>query len=262
MFEITASSNRARVGVFAGLRTPCFFAHSRRGSPAHLTPDNALHCLPSTAVYHASLTDVLVPNAATIERAGGVHSFFNMGAHTMFLSQRDAAENRAFSGGEKTCSVTTSRGVQQVTPASFIKLCDSLRPDFVQLISDEVTPDATSNRCRKSAERTLNWANECLRLNTDTKRAFFFSIQGGGSVQSRNWLCQQASSKPVQGFAIGGLGLGESAEVRHNIVDSVLGQLPADKPRFLHGCGQPGASFHFQTFFSSMNVCIYICSMN
>lgn len=245
MFEVTSSSNRARTGVFASLPTPTFFVHSRRGSPAHLTPDNATLAVGAAAAYQASLTDVLVPAPAAYERAGGARSFFNLGAHSLFLTQRDAADNRAFSGGDAGIAVSSKKGMTVVGPAAFVRLNDAMRADFVQLLGDEVECVATANRCRKSAERTLKWANEQLRLlaaSTASPRpvAIFMPIQGGGSVPARTWLAQQAAAvQAVHAFAIGGLGLNEAPALRESILDAVLAHLPANKARFVHGCGQP-----------------------
>ena len=259
---LDATSSGARAGLFAGcIATPGFFAHTRRGSPAHLTPDNASKSLAATAAYHASLSDLLMPATSSFTNAGGARPFLNLGAHPLFLAQRDAVSNQPVTGGDHQCTVATQKGNVALTPASFVRFHDAVRPDFVQLLSDEVTHEATNNRCRKSSERTLAWSNECLRLLREHAAAaasasepavasssspspshaskVFFTVQGGGSLQSRAWLAQQVASKPVDGFVIGGLGLGEPAALRRALIDAVVAHLPADKPRFLPGCSAP-----------------------
>jgi queuine/archaeosine tRNA-ribosyltransferase len=170
MFQLHASSSLARTGLVLGsVPTPAFLVHTVRGTPPHLTPDNAGKVVPPTAMYQGSLADLLIPAVDAYEQAGGGRAFFNLNAHPLFMFQRDALMNEAVQGGDKIARVSTYRGVRELTSQSFMKLHNALQPSVCVVLSDEVTHEATASRCRKSTERSQRWLAECVKLHSDSQ---------------------------------------------------------------------------------------------
>ena len=106
-------------------------------------------------------------------------------------------------------------------------------------IRDRVSPRSDKPTALKAVERTLAWAHRCLRARSSEKMALFGIVQGGVSPDLRAHCAQVLGSAPFDGFAMGGLALGEEPGETWQAVETSLLNLPEARPRYLMGMGTP-----------------------
>jgi len=99
--------------------------------------------------------------------------------------------------------------------------------------------EADAREARGCRERTLRWAARCRQTHTRGDQWLFGIVQGGGIAELRAESARRSAELGFDAFALGGLGLGESAELRARLLDACLGELPAGAPRYLMGLGHP-----------------------
>lgn len=195
-----------------------------------------------------------------------VFVLFFLSDHILYLSVRDPLVDGLGSSNENGVSVVAAQGSTRISAAQYGALAREYAPDIVASISDEVASTVASNRARKASQRSVMWADEMLSaLNLQSKDAparrplFFASIQGGADLEQRATSCSEYTRRAAQsdaataagrsplcsidGFVIGGLGSGEDAAKRAEIIEAVVAALPASKPRVLSSSsglhGQP-----------------------
>jgi queuine tRNA-ribosyltransferase len=115
----------------------------------------------------------------------------------------------------------------------------ALGSDIV-MIFDECTPyPATEEQARASMELSLRWAARSRAAHGDNPAALFGIVQGGMFAGLRSRSLDGLMEIGFDGYAIGGLSVGEPAEDRLRVLDHLAGRLPADRPRYLMGVGTP-----------------------
>ena len=124
-------------------------------------------------------------------------------------------------------------------PEEAIDIQRKLGSDIV-MIFDECTPyPATQQEVRDSMELSLRWAERSKVEHGDSKSALFGIIQGGMYEQLRDESLQGLTNIGFDGYAIGGLSVGEPAEEMYRILKHLAPKMPVDKPRYLMGVGTP-----------------------
>jgi queuine tRNA-ribosyltransferase len=130
-----------------------------------------------------------------------------------------------------------------LTPESAISIQEKLGSD-IAMVLDECQPPvegdpADNARLRAAAERTLRWAERSASARSRSDQAVFGIIQGGSNSALRVDSARQLASLGFEGFAHGGLGLGEEPEQREDLVATANEALPGSAPRYLMGIGYP-----------------------
>lgn len=129
-----------------------------------------------------------------------------------------------------------------------MRIQSNLGSDIAMAFDECVENPAAYDYAKASCERTLRWLERCKvehdRLNalpdTINPQQMLFGInQGATYADLRIWHMQQITKIDCDGFAIGGLAVGEPTEVMYEIIDAVEPYMPADKPRYLMGVGTP-----------------------
>jgi queuine tRNA-ribosyltransferase len=92
---------------------------------------------------------------------------------------------------------------------------------------------------QKSLALTVNWAKSCKKAKTDTEQALFGIVQGGTYLSLRRQAVDQTVPIGFDGYALGGVSVGEPKEIMQEIAESITPLLPLDKPRYLMGVGTP-----------------------
>jgi len=193
----------------------------------------------------------LRPGHKLIEKAGGLHRF--MGWERPILT--DSGGYQVFSLAD--LSKVTEDGVifqshfdgsrHLFTPERVIEIEHCLGADIIMSF-DECTPYPCSyDYARRSAEMTLRWAERCLseheRLSSggdDAERqALFGIVQGSVYRDIREFSARNTAEMSFDGYAIGGLAVGEPKATMWDMVDTVLPYLPEERPRYLMGIGYP-----------------------
>ncbi|MDK2951746.1 MAG: queuine tRNA-ribosyltransferase [Kosmotogales bacterium] len=126
-----------------------------------------------------------------------------------------------------------------MTPELSMKIQMVLGSDIAMAFDECVHPDMDEKYVEESIERTYNWAKECKKYNNKENQSLFGIIQGGFSEELRKKSAEQIVSLDFEGYAIGGLSVGESFPVTKKILDAVMKYVPEDKPRYIMGIGTP-----------------------
>ncbi|WP_409968691.1 tRNA guanosine(34) transglycosylase Tgt [Bengtsoniella intestinalis] len=257
MFEVKNKNGRARRGVFScahggEVQTPVFMnvgtqAAIKGGVSAHdLQEVNCQIELSNT--YHLHLR----PTDKVVREMGGLHKFMNWQGPIL-----------TDSGGFQVFSLSALRKIKEegvyfashldghkifMGPEESMQIQSNLGSDIAMAFDECVENPSTHDYVKQSCERTYRWLERCItehkRLNSlpDTvnpKQMLFGINQGGVYADLRVWHMKQIRDLDCDGFAIGGLAVGESADVMYEIIDAVEPHMPEDKPRYLMGVGTP-----------------------
>ena len=245
-FELLKTDGRARRGrlVFERgvVETPAFMPVGTYGTVKGMTPeeldDSGAHiCLGNT--FHLMLR----PGPGIIRQHGDLHDFMNWDKPIL----TDSGGFQVFSLGD--LRKITEEGVTfrspingekiLLTPEKSMEVQRDLGSDIV-MIFDECTPyPATEQEARVSMEMSLRWAKRSKEAHGDNPAALFGIIQGGMYEGLRDVSLAGLEAIGFDGYAIGGLSVGEPKEDMIRIIDHTAPQIPEDKPRYLMGVGKP-----------------------
>ncbi len=240
------STSRARLGrlvtAHGVVETPAFMAVGTQGSVKAVTPRDLeeIGCQIVLAnTYHLYLR----PGAEVIRDLGGLHRF--MGWPGPILT--DSGGYQVFSLG--ALRKITEEGVHfrshldgsshLLTPEKVIEVQEYLGSDIAMVLDECIPHPASRDYVRTSTERTNRWAERSLRAHQRNDQALFGIIQGGMHQDLREQCVQTLAPLPFDGFAVGGLGVGEGEETLNAVGEFAAGLLPEDRPRYLMGVGRP-----------------------
>ncbi|MCE2391489.1 MAG: tRNA guanosine(34) transglycosylase Tgt [Proteobacteria bacterium] len=248
-FEVGRSSGAARSGRLCTRRgtidTPAFLPVGTHGavrglSVADLRAAGVQGILANT--YHLHLR----PGEEIVARLGGLHRFMGWSGpmltdsggfqvHSLSEFARHAESGVEFrsplDGAKHFLSPESSIEIQQNLGADLIAALDVFEP---------ITGDADEpRRALEALERTLRWAERCREAHTRRDQLLFGVLQGGGRPEQRRWSAGRSVALGFEAFAVGGLGLGESRDLRAELVEASLAELPPPAPRYLMGLGRP-----------------------
>ena len=245
-FKLLATQGKARRGQLIFPRgiveTPAFMPVGTYGTVKGMTPeeltDTGAHiCLGNT--FHLMLR----PGTGIIQQHGDLHDFMHWdkpiltdsGGFQVFSlgAMRKINENgvtfRSPINGEKIL----------LTPEKSIEVQRELGSDIV-MIFDECTPyPATEQEARISMELSLRWAQRSKDEHGDSESALFGIVQGGMYPALRDISLAALEKIGFDGYAIGGLSVGETKEDMIRILDNTAHKCPENKPRYLMGVGKP-----------------------
>lgn len=206
-------------------------------SPEDLTDADASIILANT--YHLYLR----PGAHLIRRLGGLHRFMNW--KSAILTD---------SGGFQVYSLARLREISErgvvfrshidgskhlIGPEEAIDIQEALGADIIMAF-DECTPyPAKYEYVLKSVQLTSLWARRCMDHRKRTDQALFGIVQGGMYKDLREKSAKELVAMHFDGYALGGLSVGEDAEIRQRVIDDVIGFLPTTAPIYLMGVGKP-----------------------
>ena len=237
----------ARLGIVhtphGSFDTPAFMpvgtqATVKGMSPGELKDMGASIILSNT--YHLWMR----PGREIVKEAGGLHQFMSWNRAVL----TDSGGFQVFSFSDRRH--ITEEGVafrshidgskQLLTPEKSIAIQNDLGADIIMAF-DECTPwPAEHDYARKSLERTTRWLDRCMKSHERPQdQALFGIIQGGTYADLRVQSAKEITSFDLPGYALGGLSVGEPAEIMYDVLDRTVPLLPADKPRYLMGVGSP-----------------------
>jgi queuine tRNA-ribosyltransferase len=185
----------------------------------------------------------LRPGVETITRLGGIHRF--MGWTRPILTD---------SGGYQVFSLAHLRQVSDqgvrfrshldgsehfLTPELTIEYQEALGADIIMPLDE--CPPYTKDKAviQEAVERTTRWAERCLDSKRRRDQALYGIVQGGSFMELRRQSADALTAMGFEGYAIGGLSLGEPKDTTYSIVAETAKLLPQDKPRYLMGVGSP-----------------------
>nr|WP_207758069.1 tRNA guanosine(34) transglycosylase Tgt [Pseudoflavonifractor phocaeensis] len=256
VFEVIRTEGKARRGVFTcahgTVQTPVFMNVGTQGAikgAVSALDLKEIGCqVELSNTYHLHLR----PGDQVVRQMGGLHKFMRWDGPIL-----------TDSGGFQVFSLSGLRKIKEegVTFASHIdgrrifmgpeesmQIQSNLGSDIAMAFDECVENPATYEYAKASCERTLRWLERCKaehdRLNAlpdaiNPSQMLFGINQGATFEELRVWHMKEISKIDCEGYAIGGLAVGEPTQVMYDIIDAVEPHMPVDKPRYLMGVGTP-----------------------
>ena len=189
--------------------------------------------------YHLHLR----PGAEIVEQGGGLAAFMGWNGPTLtdsggfqvfsLAKQVKVTEEGAFFRSHIDGSAI------DLTPERAIHIQERLGADVAMQLDEVVALPADRERVDAAMRRSLRWAERCLAARTRPDQAMFGIVQGGLDGDLRQESAEALRQLPFEGYAVGGLSVGEGPEAMGQALRATTPHLPADKPRYLMGVGQP-----------------------
>ncbi len=245
-FELMGTDGGARRGRLqfprGEVQTPAFMPVGTYGTVKAMTPEE-LRGLGAEIILGNTFHLWLRPGTDVIARHGDLHDFMHWDGPIL----TDSGGFQVFSLGD--IRKITEEGVHFRSPVNGSKVFmgpeesmavqRALGSDIV-MIFDECTPyPVDKDTARKSMELSLRWAERSRRAHGDNPSALFGIVQGGMFPDLRDASLAGLTDIGFDGYAIGGLSVGEPEEERLKILDHVTPRLPDSHPRYLMGVGKP-----------------------
>ena len=245
-FERLASDGRARRGRLefprGTIETPAFMPVGTYGTVKSMTPEE-LQGLGAEIILGNTFHLMLRPGEDIVRAHGGLHEFMHW--------ERPILTD---SGGFQVWSLADLRKISEegvrfaspvdgapvfLGPERSMEIQRALGADIVMAF-DECTPyPATESEARASMALSLRWAARCRDAHGDNTAALFGIVQGGMYDALRRESLAGLVEIGFDGYALGGLSVGEPAAEREAVLDAVEPHMPADRPRYLMGVGTP-----------------------
>jgi queuine tRNA-ribosyltransferase len=236
-------ARRGRLHLLHGVvETPAFMPVGTQGTVKGLTIDQVqrtgAHMLLGNT-YHLSLR----PGSPLIAELGGLHRF--MGWDKPILTDSGGFQifslgdmNRVTEDGATFKSHLDGSKIH-LRPEDSIRIQEELGSDIAMVLDHVIGLPAEDEAVLDASDRSVRWAQRCKDAAKRTDQAKFAIVQGGLNPTLRVRCAEQLIKIGFDGYAVGGLSVGEPPVEMYRILDSVCPVLPADQPRYLMGVGTP-----------------------
>jgi queuine tRNA-ribosyltransferase len=242
--EVGATDGAARAGVVrtprGTFRTPCFMPVGTRGA-VRLLDAGDLDAIGPQVVLANTYHLMLRPGADVVERVGGLHRFTGWDGHIL----TDSGGYQVFSLAPKvdddgvTFRSTYDGSSHRLTPEGAVAVQGRLGGDIQMALDICSGLPAPEEEVRLATKRTLAWAVRARQAHQDADQCLFGIVQGGVSVDLRAEHASETAALEFDGYGIGGLSVGEPREQMLPALAAATAVLPADRPRYLMGVGDP-----------------------
>lgn len=251
-FEITAADNKTRAGIIHTdhgiIETPCFMPVGSQGSVKTLSPQD-LHNCKAQIILGNTYYLYLRPGEDTILKAGGLHKF--IGWEKSILTD---------SGGYQVFSLADLNKIEKdgvrfqshfdgsyhfFTPEKIIDIQKKLGPDIIMPLDYPAAYPAEYETAETANEISIDWAKKSLTYfkesssYLDYHQTLFGICQGGTYKDLRKIGLERMLELDFQGYAVGGLSVGEPENILYDMTEFSAEYLPFEKPRYLMGVGKP-----------------------
>ncbi|MDD4495784.1 MAG: tRNA guanosine(34) transglycosylase Tgt [Eubacteriales bacterium] len=223
--------------------TPAFMPVGTQATVKGMSPDE-LKEIGAQIILSNTYHLYMRPGHELIEEAGGLHEFMNWNRPIL-----------TDSGGFQVFSLCDLRDICEegvtfkshidgtkhfFTPEKSIEVQNSLGADIIMSFDECIPYPSEYEYVKDSVERTSRWAARCKAVHKNTKTQSLFGIvQGGMYNDLRKLSVEQLLEIGFPGYSIGGLSVGEPADIMYDVLESTVPLLPEDKPRYLMGVGSP-----------------------
>ncbi len=246
-FDLQATDGQARQGVIStprgDIRTPAFMPVGTAATVKAMMPESVAATGADILLgntYHLMLR----PTAERIDRLGGLHTFMNWSGP--ILTDSGGFQVMSLAGLRKL----TEEGVtfkshidgskHSLTPERSMEIQRLLGSDIVMCFDECPALPADRDRIAQSMELSMRWARRSRDAFGDRPGHALFGIQQGGLEEDLRAQSAEALQQiGFEGYAVGGLAVGEGQAAMFGCLDYAPGQLPEDKPRYLMGVGKP-----------------------
>ncbi|MGH7001766.1 MAG: tRNA guanosine(34) transglycosylase Tgt [Stellaceae bacterium] len=238
------AARRGRLGTAHGdVETPAFMPVGTAATVKAMRPEDVAQAgfaMILANTYHLMLR----PGAERVAALGGLHRFMHWPGPILTDSGgfqvMSLAKLRKISEDGVVFQSHLDGSRHQLTPERAIEIQRFLDAD-IAMVLDECTPfPATEDEARQSMDRSMRWAERCKRAFRDTPGYGLFGInQGGVHGALRLASAKALTNIGFDGYAVGGLAVGEGQQAMFAALDTTVPALPDDKPHYLMGVGKP-----------------------
>jgi len=245
-FKKIKEFGNARLGKIITSRgnidTPAFMPVGTIANVKAMFPENIIQTNSQVILcntYHLMLR----PGKKILKNLGGVHKFMNFKLPIL-----------TDSGGYQIWSLAKLKKVEEkgikfrshidgkllyLTPENCIKFQQNIGSDIIMVLDECVNYNITKKKAEKSVKLTLKWAERCKKVFNKKNSALFGIVQGAKYEDLRIKCALKLQEINFDGYAIGGLSVGEGQKEMLRIIDKTIFYLPDDKPKYLMGVGMP-----------------------
>jgi queuine tRNA-ribosyltransferase len=229
------------------IETPVFMPVGTRATVTGLTPDD-LAAVGAPILLANTYHLLLRPGPELFRRVGGIHAFMrwpgpvltDSGGYQIFSLPEDRTLTEQ---GARFRSYVDGRP-QLLTPEGSIEMQTAIGSDVMMVLDECVESTADAGAVRAAMERTHRWALRSLAARANPAQALFAIVQGGLVPELRRESARFLTDHPFDGFAIGGLAVGDTRAEREDMTAFAAGLLPEASPRYLMGVGTPPDLLH------------------
>jgi queuine tRNA-ribosyltransferase len=251
MFNVLNKIDKARRGRMqlehGVVETPCFFTIATKGAVKTLSAKD-MEDLGAQIILSNTYHLLLRPGMEDMKTLGGLHKLMDWnkplitdsGGYQVYSLARmneitdDYVEFHSHIDGKKI----------RLTPEMSMEMQSAIGADIIMQFDDVARGQAKRSRAKEAMERSLRWAKRC-KASYDTDQNLFGIVQGGVHEDLRKQSAQGLVDIGFDGYAIGGLSVGEEREDAYRITEHVADILPEDKPRYFMGGGKPEEIVHY-----------------
>ena len=243
--DAKTGARRGRIHTPHGvIETPVFMPVGTQATVKAMTPDELNDMVDAKIILSNTYHLYLRPGDELVAEAGGLHKFMNWDRPIL-----------TDSGGFQVFSLADLRNITEegvkfkshldgsshfISPEKSMSIQNNLGSD-IMMAFDECCPyPSTYEYTRKSMERTTRWAKRCLEAHKrKDEQGLFGIVQGGMYKDLREESAKQLVELDFPGYAVGGLSVGEPADLMYDVLEYTTPFLPENKPRYLMGVGTP-----------------------
>ena len=246
MFKIIEEDGDARIGKLktrhGTIETPFFMPVGTYGSVKTQTSEE-IKSLPSNILLSNTYHLYLRPGMDVIKGARGLHNFMNWdgiiltdsGGYQIF----SLAKNRTISEEGVRFNSPLNGDKVSLTPESCMELQMDFGVDIVMALDECTAYPVEKSIAEKSMHLSMRWAKRCRDSFSSSEAALFGIIQGGIFNELRHESLESLLNTGFEGYAIGGLSVGETKEEMNKVIKYICPRMPDKKPRYLMGVGTP-----------------------
>lgn len=245
-FKVDHRDNTARTGVLTtphgAVHTPAFMPVGTAGAVKGVTPDQ-LRATGTRIVLANTYHLQLRPGADVVQSLGGLHRF--MGWEGPLLTDSGGYQVFSLAGINRI----TDEGVEfrshvdgspiRLDPCIATQVQNALGADIIMAFDHCPALPCDADRMHEAVDRTIRWAQICMDTHARSDQALFGIVQGGLDLRQRERCTTALTRIGFDGYAVGGLSVGESYEDLARSIGPIVSMLPWDRPRYLMGVGMP-----------------------
>jgi queuine tRNA-ribosyltransferase len=246
-FKLHATDGKARTGVISTprgeIRTPAFMPVGTAATVKAMLPEN-VRATGADILLGNTYHLMLRPTAERIARLGGLHRFMNWDRPILTDSGgfqvMSLADLRKLTEDGVRFSSHIDGSKHMLSPERSMEIQKLLGSDIVMCFDECPALPATEETVAKSMRLSMRWAQRSRDAFGDRPgHALFGIMQGGVTRELREESAEALKAIGFDGYAVGGLAVGEGQETMFSVLDYAPGFLPDDRPRYLMGVGKP-----------------------
>jgi len=246
MFKLISTEDYARAGILktahCKIETPFFMPVATKTAVKYLDPKD-LEKIGIQAIISNAFVLSLRPGINVIKKADGIHKFMNF--HNAIFTDsggfqkiKDSFYVKSSDKGLHLRSPFDGKKYL-LTPKEIMKIHNTLSSDAAMVLDEMPLHKQSRKQVELAVKRTHKWAQECIKYHKNKKQLLFGIAQGGLYPDLREKSAKFISSLQFDGFAFGGLAIGEPEKQTYKMINAQVKHFPKDKPRYLMGIGSP-----------------------